>query len=177
MLPVEHNERNYYALTLFNTLVGESMSSRLFQKLREDRGLCYSVGSFRIHLSDTWLWSVFANCVPEARVELTEALLSELGELRDTPPSKEEVTDAASHLRGSLIFAREDMETRMRRMVYQRQTFGRVLSFEEMDRYIDHVSPEELVTLAELVADNEALTLVAYGSDPIEHNVDSRPTG
>jgi predicted Zn-dependent peptidase len=167
--------RSYFALTLLSTLAGESMSSRLFQNLREERGLCYSIGSFRTHLSDAWLWSVFANCVPEAQEELTEALLAEVRGLRERPPGNEEVDEAASHLRGGLVFAREDMEARMRRLVYQRQTFGRILSFEEMDAHIDSIGPGELEALADLVADTDALTLVAYGGDPIDHDVDPRP--
>ena len=173
-LPVERTTRSYYALTLLSTLAGESMSSRLFQSLREERGLCYSIGSFRTHHSDAWLWSVFANCLPEAREELTEALLAEVRGLRERPPGNEEVDEAASHLRGGLVFAREDMEARMRRMVYQRQTFGRILSFEEMDAHIDSIGPGELEPLADLVADTDALTLVAYGGDPIDHDVDPR---
>jgi predicted Zn-dependent peptidase len=171
-LPVERTVRSYFALTLLSTLAGESMSSRLFQNLREERGLCYSIGSFRTHLSDAWLWSVFANCVPEACEELTDGLLAEMRGLRERPPGREEMDEAASHLRGGLIFAREDMETRMRRMVYQRQTFGRILSFEEMDAHIDGVAADELEAMARLVADTDAFTLVAYGGDPIDHDVD-----
>ena len=171
-LPVRRTVRNYYALTLLSTLVGESMSSRLFQNLREQRGLCYSIGSFRMHFSDVWLWSVFANCVPEARDELIDCLLAELRGLGTHPPGREEVDEAASHLRGALVFAREDMETRMRRMVYQRQTFGPILSFEEMDSYIHGVGPDELEAMAGLVADTDAFALVAYGGDPIDHDVE-----
>lgn len=165
-LPVERTARNYYALTLLSTLTGESMSSRLFQNLREERGLCYAIGSFRTHLSDAWLWSVFANCVPAAQAELTDALLDELRALRRRPPDRQEVAEAAGHLRGSLVFAREDMEARMRRMVYQRQTFGRVLSFDEIDSHLGGVAPDDLEAVAALVADTDALALVAYGGDP-----------
>ncbi len=173
-LPVERTARSYYELALLSTLAGESMSSRLFQNLREERGLCYAIGSFRTHLSDAWLWSVFANCVPEVREELIDALLDELRALRRRPPDRQEVAEAAGHLRGSLIFAREDMETRMRRMVYQRRTFGRVLSFEEIDAHLDGVAAEELEALAGLVADTDALALVAYGGDPHDHDADTR---
>ena len=175
-LPVDRTVRSYYALTLLSTLVGESMSSRLFQNLRERRGLCYSIGSFRTHLSDLWLWSVFANCVPEAREELIDGLLAELRGLRARPPGREEVDEAMSHLRGALVFAREDMEARMRRMVYQRQTFGPILSFKEMDSYIHGVARDELEAMAGLVADTDAFALVAYGGDPIDHEVDPQPS-
>lgn len=171
-LPVQRTVRNYYVLTLLSTLAGESMSSRLFQNLRERRGLCYAIGSFRTHFSDVWLWSVFANCVPEAREELIDCLLDELRELRARPPGREEVDEAANHLRGALVFAREDMETRMRRMVYQRQTFGPILSFEEMDSYIHGVTPDDLEAMADLVADTDAFALVAYGGGPIDDDVD-----
>ena len=175
-LPVPRTERSYYALTLLSTIVGESMSSRLFQHLREERGLCYSVGSFRTHLSDTWLWSVFANCMPDAQEELTDALLAELRAVQEHPPTAEEVEEAVSHLRGGLIFAREEMDTRMRRMVYQQQTFGRVLRFEEMDACIAAIDTDELAELAGLVADTDAFALVAYGGDGTGRDTDP-PTG
>lgn len=164
-LPVTHSARNYYALILLSTIVGESMSSRLFQNLREERGLCYSIGSFRIHLSDTWLWSVFASCLPDTQEALTDALLAELRAVSHCPPTAEEIEEAVSHLRGGLIFAREDMDARMRRMVYQRQMFGRVLTFEEMDALISDVKVDELAALACMVADTDAFALVAYGGD------------
>lgn len=60
----------------------------------------------------------------------------------------------------------------MRRIVYQRQKFGRISSFEEMDAHIDGVARDELEAMAWLVADTDAFALVAYGGHPIDHDVD-----
>lgn len=164
-MPIAHTVRNYYALTLLSTIVGESMSSRLFQNLREKHGLCYSIGSFRMHLSDTWLWSIFANCMPKSKEEFSDMMLAELKAVQHRPPSTQEIEEAVSHLRGGLVFAREEMDARMRRMFYQRQTFGRVLTFDEMDDNIADVDGDVLQGLAGLVADTDAYALVAYGGD------------
>ena len=165
VMPLAHTTRNFYALSLLSTIVGESMSSRLFQCLREERGLCYSIGSFRMHLSDNWLWSVFANYMPEDREKLLNALFAELQSLRNQSPSRKEIDEAVSHLRGGLIFAREDMDSRMRRLVYQKQTFGRVLTFEEMDDCLIDINGDDLERLSSIVADTDAFALVAYGGD------------
>ena len=105
----------YYHFLIFSTLAGESMSSRFYQKLREDSGLCYSVYSFRSFYSDISMWNIYANTVPENSEKLIEQLIKELMVIERDRFSKSELSDARTHLEGGLILAREDMELRMKR--------------------------------------------------------------
>ena len=73
----------YYRAQVFSTAFGESMSSRLFQQLREKEGLCYSVYSFRTYYSDTGLWTIYANCTPALAPRLIESLARELKRLAE----------------------------------------------------------------------------------------------
>ncbi len=117
-----------------STAFGESMSSRLFQELREKRGLCYSIGAFRTLYSDVSLWSVYASSAPEQAAALLAAVDAEIARLLDDPLSEQEVEDAKSHLIGSLILSKSDVESRMKRLVRLQMFFGQPQEYEEIDR-------------------------------------------
>ena len=111
--PVEMEE--YYHFLIFSTLAGESMSSRFYQKLREESGLCYSIYSFRSYYSDISMWNIYANTIPENTEKLLEELNKELKIIDKDRFSRSEFKDAVTHLEGGLILAKEDMELRMKR--------------------------------------------------------------
>ncbi|KKK99625.1 hypothetical protein LCGC14_2630860, partial [marine sediment metagenome] len=107
------------------------MSSRLFQQLREKEGLCYSVFSFRTYYSDINLWSIYANTAPDLASRVIKSINHELKRLHSEPPTEKEVSDARGQLRGNLILSKEDMESRMKRLLRQYLITGNVLEYEE----------------------------------------------
>ena len=139
----------YLALVLLSTAFGESMSSRLFQHIREDQGLCYSVESFRSHYSDIWGWGIYANAMPELAPRLLAALNQELQRLADEPLTGREVDAAISHITGSMVFAKEDMETRMKRLAGQYQMFGRVIEMDQSARMLRSVTAQDVAALTD----------------------------
>ena len=155
--------REYYATLVFSTLAGESMSSRLFQSLRENHALCYAVTSFRTQLSDVFLWTIYASTTPKDGMRFLRHLQEELGRLKREPPDETEVADAKSHLRGSLILAQEDTETRMKRMVRQSLLVGKALEYEESLREIDNVTSSDVARVAMVTMEAERLNLMVYG--------------
>ena len=156
--------RDYLAFVVLSTAFGESMSSRLFQRIREDEGLCYAVGSFRTHYSDTWSWTICATAVPDVLDRLLTALNRELVELMADPLSEEEVRDAVSHITGSMVFAKEDMETRMRRMVGQREMFGRVTEIDEAADLLRTIEAADVAAVATRLIRPGAVSLFSYGT-------------
>ena len=154
----------YYALVLLSTAFGESMSSRLFQHIREDQGLCYSVESFRSHYSDTWSWGIYANAMPDLAPRLLAALNQELHRLADEPLSVREVEDAVSHITGSMVFAKEDMETRMKRLAGQYQMFGQVIEMEQSARLLQSVTAAAVADLTAQLVQPGRFNLLAYGT-------------
>ncbi len=100
---LDHEIGPYYTSLVFSTAFGESMSSRLFQKLREEEGLCYTVYSFRTFFSDTGMWTIYANTTPAQTGKFLSALDQELSRLLSQPLSGPEIEDAKSHLVGSMI--------------------------------------------------------------------------
>ena len=163
-LPPGASPAAYYALLVLSTAFGESMSSRLFQRIREDEGLCYSVETFRSHYSDVWKWGIYANALPELAPRLLAALNQELHRLASHPPSAREVDDAISHLTGSMVFAKEDMETRMKRIAGQYQLFGRVMELEQAAHQLQSITADEVAATTARLLQPGRFNLLVYGA-------------
>jgi predicted Zn-dependent peptidase len=155
--------RDYYVTLVFSTLVGESMSSRLFQSLREAHALCYSVMTFRTQLSDASMLTIYASTTPQAGARFLEMLSRELSRLRSDPPSLQEVDDAKSHLRGSLLLSQEDVETRMKRAVRQTLSIGSALECEQSLAHLAAVSRQDILDVVEERIRADRFSLLAYG--------------
>jgi predicted Zn-dependent peptidase len=155
---------HYYASLVFSTAFGESMSSRLFQKLREELALCYTVYCFRSFFSDTGMWTIYANATPQLAPKLVQEMDRELGRLLAEPLSVHEVADARSHLVGSMILSKEDMETRMKRLVRQFAMMDRVLEFDESVAELERVSGQAIDGLVRQLLRPESFNLLAFGS-------------
>lgn len=149
---------------MFNTLFGDSMSSRLFQRLREDRALCYSVYSFRTYFTDIAMWTIYANTAPATLPELVEALNEELGRLHSDPPGQDEIEDAKSQLRGSMLLAREDMENRMKRLFRQAHLTGQAVEYETSFRLLREVQRKDILEFVRRRIDPAQFDLLAYGT-------------
>jgi predicted Zn-dependent peptidase len=149
---------------VFNTLFGESMSSRLFQRLREDRGLCYSVYSFRTYFTDVALWTIYASTAPSSTPELLEAINEELGRLHTDPPGESEIEDAKGQLKGNMVLAREDMENRMKRLFRQLHLTGEAVEYETSFRLLSEVNRRDILRLVEQRILPAQFDLLAYGS-------------
>ena len=162
--PLDHAVDHYYASLVFSTAFGESMSCRLFQKLREEQALCYTVYSFRSFFSDTGMWTIYANATPALARKFLQALDKELERLLKEPLTEAEIGDAKSHLVGSMILSREDMETRMKRMVRQHMMMDHILEFDESVAALRKVSGEAVEHYARQCLRRAAFSLLAYGS-------------
>ncbi len=114
-LPGRLNTDEYYALELANTAFGDAYSSRLFQTLREEAGLCYSVGSNPVAYSDFYQLVIYATCSPITIYQTIAAMIEQIELLRQGELVRTELDDAASHLKGALFLAANDPEYRMRR--------------------------------------------------------------
>ena len=110
-LPRAHPDRR--TLDVLNTIIGGGMSSRLFQSVREERGLAYSVYSGHSAYSDTGVWSVAAGCQPKRAAEVFDVITSELDKISQDGVTEDEVRRAKGHLSGSLVLSGEDTAARM----------------------------------------------------------------
>jgi predicted Zn-dependent peptidase len=174
--PLERDLAHYYVSLVFSTAFGESMSSRLFQRLREEQALCYTVYSFRTFYSDVGQWTVYANATPAQTGKLLAALDAELARLVREPLGEREIDDARSHLVGSMIVSREDMETRMKRLVRQHAMMDRVLEFDESVRMIRAVGVSDVARFVDAHVRSDAFNLLAYGSRGVARHAGFRFT-
>jgi len=150
-------------MSVLNSIFGGGMSSRLFQEVREKRGLAYSVYSFAPGYSDAGLFGMYAGCSPAKVGQVAELLLSELRRLAEHGVTDEEMRRAAGQLSGASALALEDSDTRMSRLGRSEITLGEFSDLDEALRRLALVTAEDVRQLAaELV--RGPVSIVAVGA-------------
>jgi predicted Zn-dependent peptidase len=152
-----------YALYLLNDVVGGSMSSRLFQEIRERQALVYSVHSGNQGYRDSGLFYIYAGTDAANLTKVLKVLLKELRALKKDGITADELRRAKDHLKGSLMLSLESTSARMNRLAKQEMRFGSFLSMDEMLAAIDGVGLEELQGLIQRVIDEDQLALMTLG--------------
>ncbi|MCC6652565.1 MAG: insulinase family protein [Candidatus Eisenbacteria bacterium] len=137
-----------YALRVLNTLLGGLMSSRLFQRIREEAGLAYSIGSGMSFLSDAGLLSIQMGVAPEQGREALRLLRQELDRLVAEGPDESEVEAAKMYLKGGVIIGLESVSNRMEHMARQELYTGRYTPPEEHVRAVLAVTRDDVAALA-----------------------------
>ncbi|WAL63710.1 pitrilysin family protein [Amycolatopsis cynarae] len=145
--PSRHDERRY-ALNVLNAALGGGMSSRLFQEIRERRGLAYQVYSSVSGYADTGHLSVYAGCQPDKLGEVANVLRDLLGQVGKDGFTDAEVARAKGQLRGGLVLGLEDTASRMSRIGKQELNFGLYESVDETVARIEAVTTEQVYDLA-----------------------------
>jgi predicted Zn-dependent peptidase len=152
-----------YSLFVLNALFGGTMSSRLFQKIREERGLAYSVYSAVNAFADTGLLMVYAATSPSKGREVLRLILDEVADLTERRPDPAETSVAKEHLKGSLMLSLESTVSRMSNLARQEIYFGRQFSLAETIRGVEAVSPASIHRIARRLFENRRLAVAAVG--------------
>ncbi len=152
-----------YALYLLNDIVGGSMSSRLFQEVRERQGLVYSVHSGTQQYRDTGVLYFYAGTDPANFGKVLKAFVREVRALKKDGVTAEELRRAKDHLKGNLLLSLESSSSRMNRLARQELRFGAFHSIDDMLGEIDGVRPEAVEALIHRVLDEEQMALVTLG--------------
>ncbi len=172
-LPLDHEKT--YILHVLNTILGGGISSRLFQEIREERGLAYSVYSYHSSYRDAGLFSVYTGL---SRKNLDEVLALISGQMRDIKKqgvSAEEMQRAKAQLKGSMFLGLENVSNRMSRLGKSELCLGRVVTPDEAAKKIDRVTGEEIQELADSLFIKEKFTIAAIGPEqnvPVELALD-----
>jgi predicted Zn-dependent peptidase len=152
-----------YALYLLNDIMGGSMSSRLFQEVRERQGLVYSVHSGAQQFRDSGVLYLYAGTEAGNFGKVIKAFLHEVRALKKDGVMADELARAKDHLKGNLMLSLESSSSRMNRLAKQELRFGAFHSVDEMLAQIDLVRPDEVEALIHRVLDEEQLCLVTLG--------------
>jgi predicted Zn-dependent peptidase len=150
-------------LSVLNSILGGGMSSRLFQEIREKRGLAYSVYSFTPSYSDAGLFGMYAGCSPAKAPQVAELMLSEFARLAEGGVSADELARAVGQLSGASALALEDSDTRMSRLGRSEITTGEFVDLDESLRRLATVTADSVRELAEELV-SRPVSIAAVGT-------------
>jgi predicted Zn-dependent peptidase len=151
-----------YALSVLDTILGGGMSSRLFQEVREKRGLAYSVYSFQQEYRAAGLFGIYAGTSPDRVQECVDVICGELDAALDGV-SDAEVALAREHIKGNLTLALESTSSRMMRLGRNELVYGRQIAVEEVEAHIDRVDRVAVERVAHSVLAPETRGLCVLG--------------
>lgn len=152
-----------YAFSLLNTILGGNMSSRLFQEIRERRGLAYSVYSFISSYEDTGIFGVYAGVSPEKLTETIGLIAKQLQKIKKASVARSELQAAREFTKGSLLLASESVDNQMVRLAQNEIHFGRYVPIEEITKRIDTVTEADIIELADLIFQPDQVALTILG--------------
>jgi predicted Zn-dependent peptidase len=159
-----HDDRRF-ALRVLDTIFGGTSSSRLFQEVRERRGLAYAVYSFTSHYQDTGQVGIYVGTRAENLKEAAEVVGAELARLQEDPATPDELERAKENLKGRVLLALESTGARMSRLGSEVLAEAPLLSLDEVVARIDAVSLEDLRALATELWSPERLSAAGIGPD------------
>lgn len=161
---IEHGNDDLYALLAANNIFGGGMSSRLFQKIREEKGLVYSIYSFPSSYKNAGLFTIYAGMNPEHIIKVMELIGREARELADKGISSDELDKSKEQLKGNLILGLESTSSRMNSIGKAELLMGRINTPEEILQKIDGISMEQLNKVIENVFDLKNISFSAVGN-------------
>ncbi len=159
---MNRTDEDRFAFSIVNAALGGGMSSRLFQEVREERGLAYSVYSYNSQYEDAGLFTCYAGTTPKQAAEVVRLLRSVVADVASGGLTKAEFQRAKGHVRGSLVLSLEDPGGRMSRLGKSELAHGEILTVAEMLRRVSRVSFDDAQRVAELVL-SRPMTLTVLG--------------
>ncbi|MGE0448877.1 MAG: M16 family metallopeptidase [Vicinamibacterales bacterium] len=160
--PQDHVDR--YASYVLNTLLGGSMSSRLFQNVREKRGLAYAVFSGLSAYRDAGSFTIYAGCANEAVGEVVDLVVEELRGIKQAPIPDAELQRGKDHLKGSLMLSLENTASRMSHLARQEIYFDRQFGLDETLQGIERVTSADIQRVAADLFREDALSATVLGN-------------
>jgi len=158
----DHADR--YSSYVMNTVLGGSMSSRLFQNVREKRGLAYAVFSGLSAYRDAGSMTIYDGCANDAVSELIDVVIAELRRMKDEPMSESELRRAKDHLKGSLMLNLESTSSRMSHLARQEIYFDRQFSLDETLEGVERVTAGDIQRVARDLFSDGSLAATVLGA-------------
>ncbi len=158
---VSREDDRRFTMGILSAALGGGMSSRLFQEIREKRGLAYSVYSYAQQFAGSGLLGFYAGCHPSKAVEVVEIIREVLHDVSENGMTSEEISRAKGAVKGSLVLSQEDSGSRMSNIGKSEIVYGEVMSFDEILKKISDVTPVAVRQLAgEILLQRPTLALV-----------------
>jgi predicted Zn-dependent peptidase len=158
---VSRNDPRRFAVGVLSSALGGGMSSRLFQRIREERGLAYSVYSFSSGFSDSGAFGVYAGCQPGKADEVLGLIVAELDAVAAGSLDDAEIERGKGQMRGGIVLGLEDSGSRMTRIGKSEMVYGDIAGVDELLARIDGVTPHDVAEVAaDLLGRPRCLTVV-----------------
>ena len=158
---VARSDERRFAMGVMASALGGGMSSRLFQEIREKRGLAYSVYAYAQQFAGSGVLGFYAGCNPTKAIEVVEIIRSVLSDVADNGMTHEEIERAKGAVRGSLVLSQEDTGSRMSRIGKNEIVYGQVMDFDDILKAISRVSAQDIHEIAsEFLVKTPTLALV-----------------
>jgi len=145
---VARNDKRRFALSILATALGGGMSSRLFQEIREKRGLAYSTYSYSQQFAGSGVLSFYVGCKPDRAIEATKIIQDILHDVAEKGLTDEEILRAKGAVSGSLVLSQEDTGSRMTRIGKSELVYGEIMSFDQILQEIADVTPDQIKEIA-----------------------------
>jgi predicted Zn-dependent peptidase len=145
---VARNDSRRFALSVLASALGGGMSSRMFQEIREKRGLAYSVYAYPQQFAGTGVLTFYVGCKPDKAYEVSALIQQILADVAKNGLTAEEINRAKGSVSGSLVLSQEDTGSRMNRIGKAELVSGKVLSFDEILKEIAAVTPDQIIEIA-----------------------------
>ena len=152
-----------HALAILDTILGGGMSSRLFQEIREKRGLAYSVYSYRSLYADAGSFAVYAGTTPQNADTVIELIHEQINSLLEEGVTPVELERAKGHAKGALVLSSEDAGSRMNRLGRQQLTSGEILSIDDLIERFDAVTLDDVGRVAAKVLGKHEFQITVVG--------------
>ena len=159
---MQYNSEERYAMHLLNTVLGSGFSSRLFQNVREKRGLVYSIYSYHVSYFDAGIWSVYAGADRKNANEVIDITINEMRNLSGSVTA-EELQRAKAQLKGNLILALESTSNKMTNIAKQEIYYGKYFSPPEILKMVESINLEDIKELAQRLIKDKSFALTTYG--------------
>lgn len=158
---VTRSDERRFAMGVLSSALGGGMSSRLFQEIREKRGLAYSVYAYAQQFAGSGQIGFYAGCNPTKAIEVVEIIREVLADVAENGMSHEEIERAKGAVRGSLVLSQEDSGSRMSRIGKNEIVYGQVMGFDDILKAISRVNPTDVREIAnEFLTKSPTLALV-----------------
>jgi predicted Zn-dependent peptidase len=164
---MSRTDNRRFALSVLNAAFGGGMSSRLFQEVREKRGLAYSVYSFATQHSDTGVWGVYVGCLPSKADEVLAICTEEITRVIEGGLTEAELARGKGQVRSSIVLGLEDPSSRMSRLGKSELVYPRLEPIDEVLASIDAVTHDDIRSVAaDILGRPKALAVVGPFDDP-----------
>ena len=160
---LELGNKHMYSLLVLNNIFGGAMSSRLFQKIREEKGLAYSVFSYPSSYTDCGILSIYAGMKPSQLDYVIELILKEIDCIKENGITEEELYDSKEQIKGNYILGLESTNGRMTSIGKSELLLDKIYSPKEIIKLIDNVTMEDINYVIDLVFKNDKMGAAVIG--------------